>query len=133
MIVKLAAPCNLNCSYCYVYHHEDRGFRSRPALMSDEVFNRTLIAARNYCDRRPGHRLSIAFHGGEPTLIGIERFNKIALTAKRVLGRRLSEIYVQTNGTRINLMWAEMFRRRRVQVGISIDGPADIHDRFRVD
>lgn len=132
LVVKLAAPCNLNCSYCYVYQHEDRSFLNRPALMSEEVFHRTLIAARDYCDRRPGHKLSIAFHGGEPTLIGVERFDAIAASARSILGRRLSGLYIQTNSTRIDSHWVETFRRRRVRVGVSLDGPQAVNDQFRV-
>ena len=73
IVLKVAALCNLNCRYCYVYNHEDKSFRTRPKMMSDAVYERVLLAIRNYCERHAPHKVSIGFHGGEPTLIGPAR------------------------------------------------------------
>lgn len=133
VVLKIAALCNLNCSYCYVYNGADQSFRYRLKFIGDEVFNAALAAMRDYCDHRGQHRMSITFHGGEPMLIGAERFDGLATRALDVLGDRLQGMCIQTNGTLIDAPWAEVFHKHNIGVGISLDGPAHIHDRTRVD
>jgi uncharacterized protein len=133
IILKLAAPCNLNCSYCYVYNHEDSSFLLRPKFLTDEIFDATLSAMREYCARRDRHTMSITFHGGEPTLIGAENFARLAARARKRLGHRLAGMTIQTNATLLDDRWVEVFRRYDVQVGISLDGPKEVNDAVRVD
>jgi uncharacterized protein len=133
VIVKVAALCNLNCSYCYVYNHADQTYRERPRVMSDDVFDATLERMRAYCEPRPGARMLLIFHGGEPTLVGAKRFDELAARARKRLGRRLSGISIQTNATLIDADWVKVFDRHAVNVGVSIDGPREIHDAARVD
>jgi uncharacterized protein len=133
VILKLAARCNLNCSYCYVYNHEDKSYRARPKFLSEELFEHTLAAIGRYCERRDGHRMGIMFHGGEPTLIGARRFDRLAQRAKEALGERLAGLAIQTNGMFIDDDWLEVLARHEVSVGVSLDGPAQIHDLVRVD
>jgi uncharacterized protein len=133
LIVKLAERCNINCSYCYLYQHEDRSYLRRPAFMSDEVYEAMLGRAVDYCDRREGAGMSLVFHGGEPTLVGIPRFQRLVGRARELLGDRLERLAVQTNGTLVNRDWARTFAELEVEVGVSLDGPPEIHDRERVD
>jgi uncharacterized protein len=133
IVLKVAALCNLNCSYCYVYNHQDTTFRERPRFISTEVFDATLARIEAYCTRRPGQRMTIAFHGGEPTLIGPARFDALAARARQKLGRRLKGLSLQTNGTLIDAEWTRVLSRHHVNVGVSIDGPAAVHDAVRVD
>jgi uncharacterized protein len=132
IILKLAAPCNLNCSYCYVYNHEDQTYRDRPRYISDEVFDATLLAIKRYCGQRSQHSIAVTFHGGEPTLIGSARFDELATRAALVLGPRLESLSIQTNGTLIDDAWVEALRRHKTNVGVSLDGPPQIHDAARV-
>jgi len=132
VILKLAAPCNLNCSYCYVYNHEDQAWRARPKFISDEVFDATLARLRAYCDRYD-HELSITFHGGEPTLVGRERFDRLAQRARERMGERLSGLGLQTNGVLVDDDWIPVFQRHGIRPGISLDGPEHVHDAVRVD
>ena len=83
VVLKIAARCNLNCSYCYMYNHEDQTWRERPKFMSEEVYTATLRAMRKYCKPRPGHSMYIVFHGGEPMLIGKARFAAMCRQAER--------------------------------------------------
>jgi len=133
IVLKVAALCNLDCSYCYVYHHEDKGYLRRPKLIADPVFDRTLAAIRRYCERRSPHSMAICFHGGEPTLIGAERFDELAGRAREVLGDCLAALAIQTNATLIDEAWVETLRRHQVHVSVSLDGPAAVHDAARVD
>jgi uncharacterized protein len=133
LVLKIAELCNLNCSYCYLYKHGDEGFRSRPKFMSDDVFEQILRRIREYCDRHKGQKMAIVFHGGEPTLLGRERLARFAERAREVLGACLDGIAMQTNGTLIDDSWLEMIGRFEIQVGVSVDGTAAVHDAHRVD
>ena len=75
----------------------------------------------------------ITFHGGEPTLIGAGRFDELASRATSRLGNRLAALGIQTNATLVDDVWVDALRRHQVSVGVSLDGPPDIHDETRVD
>jgi len=133
VILKIAAPCNLNCSYCYVYNHQDKSYRTRPIFISEAVSERVWEVISDYCDRRGQHTMGITFHGGEPTLIGAKRLDLLARRAKDVLGHRLRGLSIQTNATLIDQDWIDVFQKNDVKVGVSLDGPREVNDMFRVD
>ena len=133
LIIKVAERCNLNCSYCYMYNHADQSYLRRPAFMSDEVFAQLLVRVYEYCDRRPKHRMSLVFHGGEPMLMGAERFRRFTNLAREKLGEKLKSIQLQSNATLVDDDWIAALRELGVTVGVSLDGPAEINDMFRVD
>jgi uncharacterized protein len=102
--------------------------------MSEEVFDATLARIRHHCISTNQKLASLAFHGGEPTLIGIKRFESWCNKAMTFLGDIAKvKLVIQTNGALINQAWAELFRKYDVQVGISMDGPQQLHDTFRID
>ena len=133
LIIKVAERCNLNCSYCYMYNHADQSYLRRPAFMSDEVFAQLLARVYEYCDRRPKHRMSLVFHGGEPMLMGAERFRRFTNLAREKLGEKLKSIQLQSNATLVDDDWIAALRESGVTVGVSLDGPPEINDMFRVD
>lgn len=133
LVVKVAERCNLNCSYCYMYQHEDKSYLHRPKIMSNAVFDQLLRRIREYCDSRSPHAMTITFHGGEPTLIGTRRMEHFANRARDVLGDRLGGLVLQTNGTLLDDAWVDVIRRGGIRPSISLDGPAAIHDSARVD
>lgn len=133
IILKLASRCNLNCSYCYIYNHEDRSYQDQPRFIGNEVFEATLGAMRDYCEKHAPHQMSLIFHGGEPTLIGVQRFDALAGQARQVLGEQLRQMSIQTNATLLDEQWIDAFRKHGVRVSISLDGPPAIHDAVRVD
>lgn len=133
LIVKIFERCNLNCSYCYMYQHADQSWRRRPPTMEDQVFDQLLVRVKEYCDRRAPHRMNLTLHGGEPTLLGPERVRNLLERARETLGERLGDLAMQTNGTLLDERWVEVIRTNGVRVGVSLDGPPDIHDAARVD
>jgi uncharacterized protein len=133
LILKVASRCNLNCSYCYVYNKGDTSWRDRPAIMSDEVFTASTNRAAEYCRATGEQSVLLSFHGGEPCLVGAERFSMWCHAARDRLSGFDVAISIQTNGTLIDQRWLKVFREHSVGVGVSIDGPAGIHDRYRVD
>jgi uncharacterized protein len=133
-VFKSTARCNLNCSYCYVFNKADQSWRTRSRVMSDEVFEAALRRVRRHCDDSGQPIVRIMFHGGEPLLAGVARFRRWLEIIDRELGGRVRVLLaVQTNATLIREDWAKLFAEHRVEVGVSIDGPRELNDRFRID
>ncbi len=134
IIIKVAARCNLNCSYCYVYNKKDASWAGRPPLMSASIFDAAVSRIREHCLLTDQKHVRIHFHGGEPCLLGPERLGHWCDKAAEALASVAQvEFGIQTNGTLLDDRWAETFKRHRMRVGISIDGPAVLHDRSRYD
>jgi uncharacterized protein len=132
IVLKIATRCNLNCSYCYVYNHEDTGFNFRPKFISDHIYDSVLARIKDYCGLFQVNNFLICFHGGEPTLVGLRRFRELVTRAQHTLGGYLGGLCLQTNGTLIDDGWAKALKELGVGVSVGIDGPADIHDATRV-
>jgi uncharacterized protein len=84
-ILKVASRCNLNCPYCYVYNKADATWKQRPPLMSDEIFGAALSRIRSHCLFTGQTYANIVFHGGEPCLIGVDRFDDWCTRAQAFL------------------------------------------------
>jgi uncharacterized protein len=133
-ILKVAARCNLNCSYCHIYNKGDATWKARPAVMSDETFDATIARIRRHCLFTGQGSVSLVFHGGEPTLVGARRFDAMCLRARQALSDVATvKMAIQTNATLLDEEWIEALSGHQVDVGISMDGPRDVHDAFRVD
>ncbi|MGV3481886.1 MAG: radical SAM protein, partial [Sphingobium sp.] len=133
-IIKTAARCNLNCSYCYVYNQADTAWRSRPALMSDQIFTATVDRISRHVVQSGQTEALILFHGGEPMLVGKRRFDEMCRALHHALGDLVDvQLAIQTNGVLIDEDWIALFRAHDVQLGISLDGMAVANDRHRVD
>jgi serine-type anaerobic sulfatase-maturating enzyme len=124
------AVCNLDCSYCFFLSKEMLypGSRFRMADELLETYIRQLIESHA---RVP--IVEVAWQGGEPTLMGVDFFRRSVELVDRYLrpGQR-AEYTIQTNGTKLDEEWAEFFSANDFLVGISIDGPREIHDTYRV-
>lgn len=132
-VLKLASRCNLNCSYCYVYNKGDETWRERPAFMSVEVIESAILRIRRHASRSRQKKIRIIFHGGEPCLIGPEAFDLVCSRIRTALAD-IGHVHLslQTNGTLLNAEWSRVLRNHNIFVGISLDGPPEIHDRFRI-
>lgn len=133
-ILKVASRCNLNCSYCYVYNQADTTWVSRPAIMPDSVFEATLARIRRHCIRSGQRAVHIHFHGGEPLLVTAPRFGRWCTRIRASLeGVATAELGIQTNGLLLDDDWIDVLREHHVSIGISLDGPKEIHDALRAD
>jgi uncharacterized protein len=124
------AVCNLDCAYCFFLSKEMLypGSRFRMAEELLDSYLRQLIQAHS---RVP--EVTIAWQGGEPTLMGLDFFRRSVELAERYLNPGQRAAYtIQTNGTLLDPEWAAFFREQRFLVGLSIDGPREIHDTYRV-
>jgi uncharacterized protein len=130
MTKPIGSRCNLDCSYCFYLEKEKLytdagGMRMKPEVL--ETYIRDYIAAQ------PAPVVSFAWQGGEPTLLGVEFFRMaVALQAKYAQGKTIENAF-QTNGVLLDDEWGEFLAANRFLVGISIDGPAHLHDTYRVD
>ena len=124
------AVCNLDCAYCFFLSKEMLypGSRFRMADEMLETYVRQLIEAHGGAPV-----VGVAWQGGEPTLMGLPFFRRAVELVDRYLHPGQSAVYtIQTNGTKLDAEWAAFFREHDVLVGVSIDGPREIHDTFRV-
>ncbi len=121
--------CNLACTYCF-YLEKEELYPGKPNWrMSDEVLE-TYI--RRYIEDQRIPEISFSWQGGEPTLLGVAFFrNVVKLQAKYANGRRIINAF-QTNGTLLDDEWGEFLAANEFLVGLSVDGPREIHDRYRL-
>ncbi len=112
----------------------DSTWKTRPPLMSNEVFEAALQRIIQQCQLSRQERFKLAFHGGEPCLIGHQTFDRWCARARSTLGNMLRlTLVMQTNGSLFDRDWMDTLRKHRAAVGLSMDGPKEIHDRVRVD
>ena len=130
-MTKPAGPiCNLDCTYCFYLEKEKLYPGKRDWAMSSEVLE-TYI--RSYIEAQDVPVVTFAWQGGEPTILGVEFFRKaVQLQAKYAAGKRI-ENSLQTNGVLLDDSWGEFLAASDFLVGLSIDGPRELHDRYRVD
>jgi uncharacterized protein len=128
VMAKPAGPrCNMRCTYCYYVGTSDSD--PKRGRMQEELLER-YIAGRLAAS--PGPETHFEWHGGEPTLLGLDYFKAIARIERRLCpARRTITNGIQTNGLLLNGAWAEFLRHEGFSVGLSLDGPAESHNAFR--
>ncbi|HZF78471.1 MAG TPA: cyclophane-forming radical SAM/SPASM peptide maturase GrrM/OscB [Rubrivivax sp.] len=123
LVLQPTPFCNIDCSYCYLPRRDDR---SRMDLDTVRVTARRL---REDC--LVGDELSVVWHSGEPLAVPVAWYAQaFAVLADELIGIRVQHA-LQTNATLIDGRWCDFFRRHQVQVGVSVDGPAFLHDLHR--
>jgi len=102
--------------------------------MSDETFEAALERIRLHCLLTGQKDVTLLFHGGEPCLLDTKRFDSWCTGAHQTLDDIATvHFMLQSNGTLLNERWAQVFQKHQVRVGISMDGPRERHNLFRVD
>ncbi len=122
--------CNLDCKYCFFLSKETLypGSKFRMADDTLEAYVRQVI------ESQPSANVTIAWQGGEPTLMGLDFFRRANTLARKYLRRGATlEHTIQTNGVLLDEEWCEFLRENAFLVGLSIDGPQAMHDAYRVD
>ena len=122
--------CNLDCRYCFYLEKEHLYPAERRWAMPDEVLEQFI---RQYIQSQPGPHVSFTWQGGEPTLLGVRFFRRVMELQRKYADGRQVDTALQTNGTLLDEEWADFLAEHRILVGISIDGPPDLHDAYRVD
>lgn len=134
VILKTVERCNLNCSYCYFFQGGDNTYKKNPPFISRDTLKATADFLAQGCRDLSLKRINLNLHGGEPMMQKIEDFDDMCSLFRNTLDP-LTELHLnlQTNGTLITDEWIELFGKHLVKIGVSCDGPADYHDKFRVD
>lgn len=125
VIKPVGARCNLNCDYCY-YRSKGNGEKT---VINDRILEEFIKQYLAF----PQFTFQFIWHGGEPTLAGVDFFeNVISLQQFYGRGKKISN-EIQTNATLINEKWIDFFEKNQFHVGVSIDGPQEIHNKYRKD
>jgi uncharacterized protein len=124
LVLQPTPFCNINCDYCYLPH---RSQTHRMGLDTIRAAVRTVVDG-GLVD----HCLSVVWHAGEPLVLPISYYQEaFAAIDEAVQGRFQVSHSFQTNGTLIDRPWCEFFQKHPVRIGLSIDGPAFLHDLHR--
>jgi uncharacterized protein len=131
VMAKPTGPtCNLACRYCFYREKEQLYGDGQKYRMSDDVLTEYV---RQYIASQDTLEVGFAWQGGEPTMMGLEFFRRaMELQQEYADGKKISNS-IQTNGTLLDDAWCEFFAEHEFLVGLSIDGPAELHDAYRVD
>ena len=130
MVKPRGAICNLACEHCY-YLAKENLYPGSDFRMSDELLEEF---TRQYIDSQGTPEIGFAWQGGEPTLMGLDFFGR-AVELQKKYGRTGVTVTnsLQTNGTLLDDEWCRFFARNNFLIGLSMDGPKELHDMYRVD
>jgi len=131
LLTKPIGPiCNLDCKYCFYLEKEklypgETQWRMSNAVLAEYV--------RQYIASQPVEEINFAWQGGEPTLLGVDFFRQAVALQKQFANGRTIFNAIQTNGTLLDDEWCQFLATNQFLVGLSVDGPAELHDRYRLD
>lgn len=129
LIKPVGSACNLDCNYCY-YRDKSEIYNQVMLKMSEELLE-TYI--KQYLEGASQQHVTFCWHGGEPLMAGLPFYKKAMELQEKYRGNKEIENTIQTNGILVDSDWCDFFRENDFLVGISLDGPEDIHDAFRRD
>jgi uncharacterized protein len=127
MAKPVGALCNLECNYCY-YRGKMCTYEDSPFMMKEEVLEEYV---KQYIHSQASPVVVFNWQGGEPTLAGPAFYEQALYLQKKYAGNKKIENSIQTNATLLDESWCRFLKRHRFLVGISIDGPREIHDYHR--
>ncbi|MBR6228840.1 MAG: anaerobic sulfatase maturase [Eubacterium sp.] len=130
LIKPASSNCNIDCRYCFYKCLSENREQYSLGFMSEETLETLVKRAFDYVDGS----ITFAFQGGEPMLAGLAFFKKAIEFQKQYNKKNIRiENTIQTNGLLINREWAEFFAENNILLGVSLDGPAELHDAYRRD
>ena len=131
MTKPVGAICNLDCVYCYYLEKEAlyaggaSRFRMEDAVLENYV--------RDYIAAQAGAEVTFSWQGGEPTLLGVAFYERALEFQRQYAGGKAVHNTLQTNATLIDDRWAAFLAEHGFLVGVSVDGPPEVHDAYRTD
>ena len=131
ILAKPIGPrCNLNCEYCFYLEKLSLFPKGENYVMSDEVLQAYI---NKYITLQPTPVVGFVWQGGEPTLLGLDFYKRVVELQLPFAKQKEITNSLQTNGTLLDDEWCEFLKENNFLVGLSLDGPRDIHDRYRKD
>ncbi len=129
MLKPAGSLCNLDCHYCY-YLDKSEIYGGHEPRMSLAMLEKTV---KDYIEANEVSEVQFNWHGGEPLVLGLDFYKRAVEFERKYSNGKIIHNSIQTNGTLMTRQWAEFFRDNDFLVGISLDGPEDIHDKYRRD
>ena len=129
MIKPAGSLCNLDCKYCY-YLDKAEIYGGKEPRMTEAMLEKVV---QEYISANGVPEVTFNWHGGEPLVLGLDFYRKALEFEKKYADGKVIHNTIQTNGTLLNREWARFFHDNNFLVGISLDGPKDIHDKYRKD
>ena len=122
--------CNLGCRYCYYLKKENLYRKGTRFRMPDDILEQYIV---QHIDASDSPVIGFSWHGGEPTVLGLDYFRKIVELqhVHKPAGRQIRN-GIQTNGTLLNEEWCHFLAAEGFGVGLSLDGPEELHDLYRI-
>jgi uncharacterized protein len=134
VILKIAERCNIACTYCYFFDSRNTDFERRPPLISVETIDHVVAYLLDAARKHELQVIQIDLHGGEPLLMKRDRFDDMCGRLTRALHQVVDlRISLQTNGMLLDDLWIDLLVKHGIFVGVSLDGPREVHDVHRVD
>ncbi len=130
-LVKVASRCNLDCDYCYVYHHADQSWRSMPKYLSAEHREAFARQLAEYVLQSEQKHCAVILHGGEPLLVGAQALADFARLLRQTCSIPV-DISLQTNGLLLTDEALVILAKADIGVSLSLDGPKSANDKHRL-
>ncbi|WP_261554211.1 FxsB family cyclophane-forming radical SAM/SPASM peptide maturase [Frankia tisae] len=132
-VLKVHSRCNLSCTYCYVYHQADQGWRAQPAAMSRRTVAATAARVADHARRHGLSEVQVVLHGGEPLLAGADLLDHLVTVFQCAAptGTHVS-FSLQTNAVLLDERMLDLCLGHGIRVGVSVDGGVEHHNRRRV-
>ncbi len=131
VLAKPIGPvCDIKCDYCFYLEKRALFGSGEQYRMPDEVLSSYI---RQYVESQPTPVVEFVWHGGEPTLLGVDFFRRVVELQQPYRAKKEIRNALQTNAMRLDDEWCEFFKANNFFIGVSLDGPQDIHDRYRKD
>lgn len=129
MIKPSGSECNIDCNYCFYLHKAELLDHQPRARMNDETLEQHI---KQYIAGQTGEEVVFSWQGGEPTLMGLPFYERVVQLQKQYAkpGQKINND-LQTNGIALNAEWVSFLKRNNFHVGLSIDGPRELHDTYR--
>ncbi len=129
-VKPIGAICNLGCHYCYYLKKEHLYPKGETFRMPNEILEEYIV---QHIETSPETVIRFSWHGGEPTILGLDYFRKIVeIQRNHQPPNRYITNGIQTNGTLLDEKWCRFFATEGFAVGLSLDGPQEMHDQYRV-
>ncbi|MEY2777899.1 MAG: hypothetical protein RLY30_1997 [Pseudomonadota bacterium] len=130
MVKPAGALCNLDCPYCFYLHKTELLGHAPNGRLNDTLLE---LHIRQYIEANTGEEVIFSWQGGEPTVMGLAFFERVVELQQRYQkpGQRI-ENDLQTNGLLLDEAWVAFLKRHGFLVGLSIDGPRELHDQYRI-
>jgi len=132
VIYKAVQTCNLDCSYCYVYNRGDDSWKNRPKISSLEISEKLAVRIVEHYNLHHLKEVSLEIHGGEPLLLGKKKFKQHIEIFRKTCKNINLNIFFQTNGLLLDDEWIDLLFELNIPFAISIDGPPEVNDVYRI-